>query len=193
MAYNLPRSQKIYTTVGCKVKPFSRSGLGKQTYFPGPAKPPFLLHQIWRYKILQDLKCPKPLQHSIFCNFLHFILQIGLGSTVKTAEEEDEWLNRLISYKDVCRAAPGLPESAKYPRLGHRRHQNPLKHVPANRFSLVPLLASILICLPAVVWGPYFWWNLTQEFSQAPKFPISHLHSTGAAFGRGSEGELATH
>ena len=54
------------------------------------AKLPKLLNKRCNLKILSDLKCSKPVQHSLFCNRLHYFLPFGLGSAVNRQEEEDE-------------------------------------------------------------------------------------------------------
>ena len=39
-----------------------------------------------------NLVCPMAVQHSIFNNWLHYLLTFGLGAAMKTAEEEEEKL-----------------------------------------------------------------------------------------------------
>ena len=40
-------------------------------------------------KILQDLKCLKALQHSLYYDWLHYLFLFGLDGAVKAAEEVD--------------------------------------------------------------------------------------------------------
>ena len=59
--------------------------------------------------MLQDLECPKAVQHSLFYDWLHYLLLFWLAATVNTAEEKDHNLihsiNKLMD-NAVCRAAP---------------------------------------------------------------------------------------
>ena len=59
----------------------------------------------------QDLESPKPAQHSLFYEYLCYMLLFGLGSAVNTAEEEEHGPNKSIS--NNC-SQSGDPTSGMY-------------------------------------------------------------------------------
>ena len=73
---------------------FARSGKTTITFEP---------MQWCNLKILQDLESPKAVQLSLFYDCLHYLLPFRHDGPVKAAEEEDDWLNKSISSKGVCR------------------------------------------------------------------------------------------
>ena len=54
------------------------------------------------FLILQDFKCPKPVQQSSFCDSLRFNSLFGLGSAVNTAKKEVELISDKINQLYRC-------------------------------------------------------------------------------------------
>ena len=81
--------------------------------YPPPAKLPELLNQSCNFEILRDLECPKPVKHSLFYEWLHYILLFGRGSAMKKVEEDGYSISELQITTVFAERRLAFPRSAK--------------------------------------------------------------------------------
>ena len=73
---------------------------GGKACLPSVAKLPYILNQCWNVKLLQDLECPKPMQH-IFLWQIALFVNVWAWRRIEGTWKRG-WINYIFTYTGVC-------------------------------------------------------------------------------------------